>query len=155
MANRRAARVARRIQQEASQIILYELRDPRIQLVTITKVDISDDLRHATIYFSVFGDEAQRRTAARGLASARGLVRSRVAKSLRLREAPLITFEFDPTIERAIEVSRLIDQVAAELHDGEQPHDAEPQDDTAQGEEQAPQSREDPRPEPEAQAGQQ
>jgi len=117
MPNRRAERVARRIQQEASQIILYELRDPRIEFVTITRVDISDDLRHARIYFSVLGDEAKRRTAERGLASARGLVRSRIAKSLNLREAPTISFEFDPSIERAIQISKLISEVAAELDD--------------------------------------
>ena len=62
-------------------------------------------------------NEAKRRTAERGLASARGLVQSRIAKGLRLREAPIIRFEFDPSIERAIEVSRLIEQVAAELGD--------------------------------------
>jgi len=119
MANRRAARVAERIREEASQMILYELRDPRIQLLTITRVDVSDDLHHATIYFSVLGDEAKRRTAHRGLQSARGLVQSRLAKSLRLREAPIISFEFDPSIEKAIEVSTLIDQVTAEFRERE------------------------------------
>ena len=137
MPNRRAARVARRIQQEASQIVLYELQDPRINLVTITRVEISDDLRHAVIYYSVLGSESQLRTVARGLASAQGLVRSRIAQSLGLREAPLIRFEFDPSIEKAIEVSKLIDQVAAELHaadseaspsEGEEPGDEDPHD---------------------------
>ena len=137
MPNRRAARVARRIQQEASQIVLYELQDPRINLVTITRVELSDDLRHAVIYYSVLGSESQLRTVARGLASAQGLVRSRIAQSLGLREAPLIRFEFDPSIEKAIEVSKLIDQVAAELHaadteppppEGEEPGDEDPLD---------------------------
>ena len=82
------------------------------------------DLRHATIYFSVLGGEGKRRAAARGLASARGLVRSRVAKSLALREAPAIRFEFDPSVERAIQVSKLIEEVSAELH--EHDGDAEP-----------------------------
>jgi len=117
MSSRRAAKVARRIQQDASEIILYELHDPRIEQVTITKVDISDDLRHATIYFSVLGSEGKRRAAARGLASASGLVRSRIAKGLGLREAPDIAFQFDPSIEKAIEISKLIDQVAAEYKD--------------------------------------
>ena len=113
MPSRRVARVAERIRQDASQIILYELCDPRIGLVTVTKVDLSNDLRHARIYVSVLGDEVKRRTTLRGLASARGLVRSRIAKSLGLREAPEIIFEFDPTIERSIEISRLIDQARA------------------------------------------
>lgn len=115
MGNRRVARIAERIREEASQIILYELRDPRIQFVTVTKVDVSSDLRHAKVYASVLGDEAKRRAAFRGLASARGLVQARIAKSLALREAPIITFQFDPSIEKAIEISKLIDQAAADL----------------------------------------
>ena len=114
MASRRAARIAERIREEASNIILHELQDPRISFVTVTKVDLSRDYHHATVYVSVLGDEAKRRTALRGLASARGLVQSRIAKSLGLREAPHIAFEFDPTIERSIEISRLIDEAVAE-----------------------------------------
>jgi ribosome-binding factor A len=115
MASRRAARVAQRIKQEASQVILYELRDPRLGLLTITRVDISSDLRHATIFYSVLGDDAARRTAHRGLDSARGLVRTRIARSLQLREAPDIRFEFDPSVEKAIEMSRLIDAATSDL----------------------------------------
>jgi ribosome-binding factor A len=115
MASRRAARVAQRIKQEASQVILYELRDPRLGLLTITRVDISSDLRHATICYSVLGDESARRTAQRGLESARGLVRTRIARSLQLREAPDIRFEFDPSVEKAIEMSKLIDAATADL----------------------------------------
>jgi len=109
MASRRAARVAQRIKEEASQVMLYELRDPRIGLLTVTRVDISADLHYATIYYSIMGDDAARRTAQRGLESAKGLVRTRIAKSLQLREAPDIRFEFDPTIEKSIEMSKLID----------------------------------------------
>ncbi len=117
MSSRRAARVAERIREDTSLLLLHELRDPRLALVTITRAKISDDLRHATIYYSVLGSEGKRRAAERGLASARGLVRSRVAKGLMLREAPEIEFSFDPSIEKAVEVSRLIDQVSAELHE--------------------------------------
>ena len=137
MSGRRVERIAERIREEASQIILFELSDPRIKLVTVTKVEISGDLSHAKIYVSVLGDEARRRTVLRGLASARGLVRSRISKSLGLREAPLITFEFDPSIEKAIEVSKLIDRVSAELAqspsapatESPSPSEPEPEDD--------------------------
>ena len=115
MANRRAARVAERIREDASRIILYELVDPRIELVTVTKVDISNDLHYATVYVSVLGDENKRRTVLRGLESARGLVQSRIAKGLGLREAPIISFEYDHSIEKAIELSKLIDQATADL----------------------------------------
>ena len=119
MQNRRAARVARRIQQHASHLILYELRDPRLENITVTRAEVSDDLRHATIYYSVLGTEGKRRAAERGLQSARGIIRTRIARSLKLREAPEIRFRFDPSIERAIEVSKLLDKVAAELREKE------------------------------------
>ena len=125
MLNRRASRIAKRIQQEASQIILYDLRDPRLELVTVTRAEISDDLRHALVYYSVLGGESKQRTVERGLASARGLVRSRIAKSLGLREAPTITFQFDPSIEKSIEMSRLIDQVSAELREADAAREAD------------------------------
>jgi ribosome-binding factor A len=115
MAKRRAARIAARIHQDVGMLLLSDLRDPRVELVTITRAEVSDDLRHATVFFSVLGDEAKRRTAERGLESARGLIRSRVAQGLGLREAPDIHFQFDPSIEKAIEISKLLEQVAAEL----------------------------------------
>jgi ribosome-binding factor A len=114
MSKRRAARIAELIREEASQIILYQLRDPRIQSITITRVDVSGDLRYAKVYFSVLGDEAQQRTVARGLASARGLVQSRIGKTLGLRESPSLSFEYDPSIAKSIEISKLLDQIAAE-----------------------------------------
>ena len=136
MPGRRAARVAERIREEASQIILYQLQDPRIQFVTVTKVDISADLHYATIYVSILGDEATRRTALRGLDSARGLVQSRLGRSLRLREVPAIRFEFDPSIEKSIELSRIIDQAAAEFRDRDADDQAQPDDEAPEASEQ-------------------
>ena len=133
MPNRRAARVAKRIQQHASYLILYQLRDPRLENITVTRAEVSDDLRHATVYYSVLGTEGKRRAAQHGLESARGLIRSRIARSLKLREAPEIRFKFDQSIERAIEVSKLLDKVAAELRQKEAPQ--EPTDDQAPREE--------------------
>jgi len=115
MPNRRAERVAERIRQDVSLFLLKDLRDPRLELVTITRVEIAADLKHAVVYFSVLGDDAKRRTAERGFASARGLIRSHVAEGLTLRDAPDLTFQFDPSIEKAIELTRLLDQVGAEL----------------------------------------
>ena len=115
MAKRRAARVAERIREDVSLYLIRDLRDPRLEMVTVTRVEATDDLKRATVYFSVLGDDARRRTAERGFASARGLIRSHVAKGLGLREAPDLVFQFDPSIEKAVELSRLLDQVGAEL----------------------------------------
>ncbi|MFP4057201.1 MAG: 30S ribosome-binding factor RbfA [Candidatus Brocadiia bacterium] len=147
MASRRAARVAERIREEASQMILYHLRDPRLHLVTVTKVDISSDLRYATVYFSVLGDEGRRRTAMRGLESARGRIQSHIGRSLGLRDSPVIRFQFDPSIEKAIEVAKLIDEVAAEFKDDEQEGDEEePSDDDQSGPEEQPPHADEPPP---------
>ena len=128
MSLRRVARVAERIREEASHTILYELTDPRIQMVTVTKVDLSRDMHHATIYVSVLGDEAKQRTVLRGLDSARGLIRSRIAKNIRLRETPDIAFQFDPTIASSIEISRLIDEALAESNAAKATDAADPDD---------------------------
>jgi ribosome-binding factor A len=125
MPNRRAARVAERIREDVSLFLLRELRDPRLELLTITRAEVSDDLKHATVFFSVLGDDARRRTAERGLASARGIIRSHLAKGLKLREAPDLAFEFDRSIQKAIELSKLIDQVAAERRE-RHPDEPEP-----------------------------
>lgn len=139
MAGRRAARVAERIREEASEIILYELQDPRIRFVTVTKVDVSPDLRYATVYVSALGGAGQQRAVLRGLDSARGLIQRRIGRSLGLRETPILRFRFDPSIERSIEMSRILDQVARELaeHDAERAEQAEdePSDDEPPGEE--------------------
>jgi len=125
MANRRPARIAERIREDVSLFLIRELRDPRLELVTITRAEISDDLKHATVFFSVLGDDARRRTAERGLASARGMIRSHLAQGLGLREAPDLAFEFDHSIQKAIELSKLIDQVAAERRE-RHPDEPEP-----------------------------
>ncbi len=133
MANRRAARIAERIREDASLLLIRELRDPRLELVTVTRAEVSDDLKHATIYFSVLGGEGKRRAVERGLESARGLIRSRIAKGIGLREAPTIAFKFDPSIEKAIELSKLLDQVGAELRE-RHPDEAPPEDESSEDE---------------------
>lgn len=69
---------------------------------------ISPDLRHARVFFSCLGDAAQRAQSLRGLTSASGFIRSQVARKLNLRVAPEIAFEFDPSLEQAERLSRLL-----------------------------------------------
>jgi len=95
-------------------------------MVTVTKVDLSRDMHHATIYVSVLGDEAKQRTVLRGLDSARGLIRSRIAKNIRLRETPDIAFQFDHTIASSIEISRIIDEALAESNAAKGTADPDP-----------------------------
>ena len=90
------------------------LKDPRIGFVTVTGVDTSPDLRHATVYVSVLGSEKKRDATIAGLQSSHGVLQSRVNRELRLKRTPQLTFEYDPTVERGVRLSRLIDELNAD-----------------------------------------
>jgi ribosome-binding factor A len=94
-----------------------ELRDPRIGLVTVTRVDVSGDLSHARVYVSPQGDDAERIRALEGLRSASGFLRSMVAKVLTTRSVPELHVELD----RGLQHAQRIDQLLAELRREESP----------------------------------
>jgi ribosome-binding factor A len=91
-----------------------ELKDPRIGFVTVTGVTTSPDLRHATVYVSVLGSEAKRDATLKGLDSSRGILQRRVNQELRLKRTPQLVFEYDPTVERGVRLSKLIDELTPE-----------------------------------------
>ena len=105
----------RRVNESVRQVLaetLPELKDPRIGLVTVTGVDTSPDLRHAVVFVSVLGSEKKRRATMQGLEAARGVLQARLARQLRLKRTPQLTFEYDPSVERGVRMSRLIDELA-------------------------------------------
>jgi ribosome-binding factor A len=90
-----------------------DLKDPRIVgLVTVTGVSVSADLREGTVYVSVLGNEKKRLATLAGLGSAHAVVQARVARELRMKRTPHLTFEYDPSVEHGVRISRLIDEVA-------------------------------------------
>ncbi len=89
-----------------------ELKDPRIGLVTVTAVSVSPDLREGTVYVSVLGNERKRRATLQGLESAHAVVQARLARELRLKRTPHLTFEYDPTVEYGVRLTKLIDELA-------------------------------------------
>ena len=91
---------------------LAELKDPRIGFVTITGVETSPDLRHARVFVSVLGSEDKREATLRGLSAAHGLLQGHLARELRLKRTPQLAFEYDPSVERGVRMSRLIDELA-------------------------------------------
>ncbi|HEY3106314.1 MAG TPA: 30S ribosome-binding factor RbfA [Gaiellaceae bacterium] len=93
------------------------LKDPRIGFVTVTGVKTSPDLRHATVYVSVLGSAKKRDATIAGLQSSHGVLQGRINSELRLKRTPQLTFEYDPTIERGVRLSRLIDELAPGEHD--------------------------------------
>jgi ribosome-binding factor A len=107
----------RRVNESVRQVLaetLPELKDPRIGLVTVTAVKTAPDLRHATVYVSVLGNERKRSSTMRGLEAAHGVLQSQLARQLRMKRTPQLTFEYDPSVERGVRMSRLIDELAPE-----------------------------------------
>jgi ribosome-binding factor A len=91
---------------------LGDLKDPRIGFVTVTGVDTSPDLRHARVYVSVLGSEKKRARSLEGLEAAHGVLQSRLASELRLKRTPQLTFQYDPSVEEGVRMSKLIDDLA-------------------------------------------
>ena len=104
---------------------LGDLKDPRIGMVTVTGVVVTPDLGEARIFVSVFGNEKKRRATLAGLDSARGVLQARINRELSLRRTPTLTFAYDDSVERGVRMTKLIDEVAADL-----PMEPPPADDT-------------------------
>jgi ribosome-binding factor A len=118
MAGNRRERIARVIREEASRVVLYELADPRIGFVTVTKVKVSPDLSHARVYVSVYGDERAREETMKALSGAARVVQRACGPRLKTRIIPHVEFEFDPSVEGAIHMSQLIREARATDPDG-------------------------------------
>ena len=91
-----------------------DLKDPRIGFVTVTGVRASNDLRQARVFVSVLGSERARARTLAGLAAAHGVLQARVGRELRMKRTPQLAFEYDPTVERGVRMSQLIDELAPE-----------------------------------------
>src|SRR6266702_5811976 len=89
-----------------------ELKDPRIGFLTVTGVSTSPDLREARVYVSILGSEDERERTLEGLAAAHGVLQSRLGRERKMKRTPRLTFEYDPTVERGVRMSRLIDELA-------------------------------------------
>lgn len=111
MSNRRALKCAEAVREVVSMAILTELKDPRIQGVTVTYVEVSDDLRYAKVHVSIMGEETQQRLSMKGLSSAAGFLQAKVAKRLELRYTPRLSFILDLGVKRSIEVARILREV--------------------------------------------
>ena len=112
----------RRVNESVRQVLaeaLPELKDPRIGLVTVTGVETAPDLRHATVYVSVLGSGRKRRPASRGLEAAHGVLQSPPCARAENEANSSLTFEYDPTVERGVRMTRLIDELAPDDDDAD------------------------------------
>ncbi len=110
MASRRLQQVARTLQREISQVILTELKDPRVGFVTVTKVEPSPDLRSARVYLSVMGDEKGERLTLAALRHATGYIQTLVTERLHMRYAPALRFHVDSSVKGTLRVSQLLEE---------------------------------------------
>ncbi|WHY68717.1 30S ribosome-binding factor RbfA [Neobacillus sp. SuZ13] len=113
----RANRVGEQMKKELGDIIGRKIKDPRIGFVTVTDVEVSGDLQQAKVYISVLGDEEQRENTLKGLAKAKGFIRTEIGHRIRLRKTPEIIFEWDESIDYGNRIDTLLHQ----LHKDEKP----------------------------------
>jgi ribosome-binding factor A len=110
MISARMRRVNEAVRQVLSEAV-GELKDPRIGFVTVTGVETSTDLREARVFVSVLGSEQKRNRTLEGLAAAHGVLQARLGRELRMKRTPQLAFEYDPSVERGVRMSQLIDEL--------------------------------------------
>ena len=114
MSQLRIEKIQELMKQEISQIILQELKDPRIGFVTVTQVEITGDLRNAKVYVSLMGNEEQIKDCWRGLQSSLGFIRREIGKRIRLRFTPELTFALDKSLDYSAHIQKLLLKIQAE-----------------------------------------
>ena len=110
MATPRMRRINEVLREVIGSAVAAELSDPRIGFVTVTSVETSPDLRSAKVHVSVLGDEAAREAALEGLRSSHGVLQAKIAAETRMKRTPTLSFRYDPTVERGMRISQLLEE---------------------------------------------
>lgn len=118
----RARRIADQIQRELPELIRQEVKDPRVGMLTITEVEVNRDMEFAKVFFTTLGDDKAHEACLQGLQRASGFLRTQLSHRMQLRVVPKLTFVYDRSVERGMELSRLIETAVAE--DAKHPKDA-------------------------------
>jgi len=111
LAGDRSHRVGDQILRELSDLLLRKLRDPRLKGVTLTDVRMSKDLRHAYVYYSLLGQDEQKKQAQAGFESAKGFIRREIGERVHLRYIPDIQFKYDMSLEYGQKMERLLEKI--------------------------------------------
>lgn len=119
MARLRVEKLQEAIKQELSKILLQDIKDPRIKFVTVTGVELTDDISQAKVYVSLYGTEKDQEEAWQGLNKAVGYMRTEIAKRIRLRFAPALIFAKDTSMEYSAHIEELLRKIKQE----ETPHE--------------------------------
>src|SRR5262249_25493546 len=119
----RLARVSEAVREVASETILFELRDPRVKNVTVTRAEVSGDLQHAKVFVSVMGSPKEQQLCMHGLRHASGFIQSKLAGRLQTRFTPVIQFVLDKGVKKSIEMPRLINEALGRTAENTEPAD--------------------------------
>ncbi|NMC74854.1 MAG: ribosome-binding factor A [Geobacteraceae bacterium] len=119
MTVKRSEKVAEAIHEIISALLIKGVKDPRIGFTTITGVKLSDDLHLATVYFSVVGGETEKKSAEKGLNSAKGYLRKEVGRNLRMRYVPDLVFRYDASLDYGQHIDELLDEIKSIEHDND------------------------------------
>lgn len=111
MSSRRVQKVAQAIREVVSMAILTDLRDPRVENVTVTYVEVSADLREAKVHVSIMGDQKRQELCLHGLKSAAGFLQSKISDRIDTRYTPRLRFELDMGVKNSITISKVLDEV--------------------------------------------
>lgn len=117
MSRQRPERVQEAIRQEISNIVQHQIKDPRLGFITITKVDLTKDLRYAKVYFSVLGEDKDKLLALKGLNSAKGYIKGLIADRIKLRYMPEIEFKIDDSLEHRNKIYDILNKLKKERKD--------------------------------------
>ena len=134
MTARRLLKAAEAIREVVSMAILTELRDPRVQNVTVVGVEVAPDMREAKVIVSVMGNESQQRTVLKGLQNSSGFLQSKIADRIDTRYIPRLTFVVDEGVKKSVAVQQILEQIAREREASRpgstsgQPHDEDSDD---------------------------
>jgi len=108
MKSHRLARVSEVVRETAAQAILFDLKDPRVKGVTVTRAEVSGDLQHAKVFVSVMGTDKEQQLTMHGLKSAAGFIQTKLAERLTSRYVPHVTFVLDEGVKKSIEIAKII-----------------------------------------------
>jgi len=114
MTSRRVQKAAEAVREVVSMAILADLKDPRVQGVTVTYVEVSPDMRVAKVHVSIMGDEAAQRLCLHGLRSAAGFLQQKISKRIDTRYTPRVQFELDLGVKRSIAIAKMLGEVLPE-----------------------------------------
>lgn len=120
MAKIRVSRVGEQIKKEIVDIVRQDVKDPRVGFVTITGVEASGDLQHATVYVSVLGNEEQRKGTLDALHKATGFIRAEIGRRIRLRRTPELHFKLDTSLDYSTRITKVL----RDIKEGEQNDDS-------------------------------